>query len=70
MHRVDFLWDSFSDTRVGLNRLEKEINKHSITDDSTADEWARDRQIASSVRAGAAGITGEDLSTTENNHIV
>ena len=34
------------------------------------DERARDRQIASSVLAGAAGVTGEDLSTTENKHIV
>ncbi|KZT69843.1 hypothetical protein DAEQUDRAFT_756750 [Daedalea quercina L-15889] len=53
-----------------LNRLEKEINKHDIADDSTSDERARDRQITSSVLSGAAGVTGEDLSTTENKHIV
>ncbi|KAH9832889.1 uncharacterized protein C8Q71DRAFT_775441 [Rhodofomes roseus] len=54
----------------GLDRLEKEINKHGIADDSTSDERARNRQIASSVLSGGAGVTGEDLSTTENKHIV
>lgn len=55
---------------LGLSHLEKEINKHSVSDDSTGDERARDRQIASSVLAGAAGVTGEDLSITESKHIV
>jgi len=54
----------------GLDRLEKEIDKHGVADDSTNDERARDRQISSSVLAGAAGVTGEDLSTTENKHVV
>ncbi|KAH9928084.1 uncharacterized protein B0H18DRAFT_1001332 [Fomitopsis serialis] len=64
--------EKITTSRAGncLDRLEKEINKHGIADTSTNDERARDRQIASSVLAGAAGVTGEDLSTTENKHVV
>lgn len=63
-------WDANQCISLGLNRLEQEINNHSIFDSSTANERVRDRQVASSVPAGAAGVTGEDLSTTENVHII
>lgn len=34
------------------------------------DDRARDRQIASSVLSGAAGVTGEDVGVAENQRLV
>ncbi|PCH37671.1 hypothetical protein WOLCODRAFT_148620 [Wolfiporia cocos MD-104 SS10] len=55
----------------GLDRLKQELDSRSIRDElQSRDELARNKQIAGSVLAGAASVTGEDLGVAENKWLV
>ncbi|EMD38041.1 hypothetical protein CERSUDRAFT_113192 [Gelatoporia subvermispora B] len=56
-----------------VDRLEQHINEHSIRTDpelDTRDERLRSKLTADTIRAGAAGVTGEDLALGEDRKIV